>query len=712
MIKINLFHGYSDCNPKESTLEEVVRLIREDDSVRNLTIKHRSFLQKKMTKEAEFQKAKSICFSVATLFEGGKTQKHVTGWPGIGMVDIDDADETFIDQLEEEAKKDPHTLLTYKTISGCGLRILFLYDCKNRHLLNFPQQKELYEYAFKQANDHYSRLLRVKADPKCKTCTQLSGVAHDPNAYYHPQAEPFLIDFEACQKHKKQHAKTLKLLKRAVSAAQKKLADENIVFEEGSRNQYLMRMGYLLNAYGIPQEYAYDWAMENYQHRFDGYIYGIFDSCYKKVDEFGTLRIPSASGASNQEDSRWASVQEIEKFLDSQVSLRYNVIGRQCEICWKSTSECDQILRDAQDDKSHGGFTPITDRDENTLWCRMKKTGAEVRQQDIRNVIHSEYVPEFHPFEAYFNSLPEWDGEDYIGQLARTVHVKSDQEEFVEYFRKWFVSMIPTILDTKVVNHEIMVFIGRQGNFKSTFFSLLLPPELQEYFHVKINSTYLSKDDTLSVCDKALVCLEEIDELRSSEVNRLKALVTAKHINERAAYARNKENRPHIASFCGTGNNPIFLTDPTDNRRWLVVEVDNIDNPLEHPFNYTGIYSQALALWKSGFRYWFDEEEIFAINQRNREFEVPSAEEELLLKYYRPTFDGCQGSIFLKVSEILERINGNIRQALSPIRLGMMLRKLGFKKVKYNNERGYLVIERSLDEIQATQRLAARESES
>ena len=182
MIKINLFHGYSDCNPKESTLEEVVRLIREDDSVRNLTIKHRSFLQKKMTKEAEFQKSKSICFSVATLFKGGKTQKHITGWPGIGMVDIDDADETFIDQLEEEAKKDPHTLLTYKTISGCGLRILFLYDCKNRHLLDFPQQKELYEYAFKQANDHYSRLLRVKADPKCKTCTQLSGVAHDPNA--------------------------------------------------------------------------------------------------------------------------------------------------------------------------------------------------------------------------------------------------------------------------------------------------------------------------------------------------------------------------------------------------------------------------------------------------------------------------------------------------------------------------------------------------
>ena len=297
---------------------------------------------------------------------------------------------------------------------------------------------------------------------------------------------------------------------------------------------------------------------------------------------------------------------------------------------------------------------------------------------------------------------------DYIGQLARTVKVKGDQEQFVEYFRKWFVGIVPTIMDEQVVNHEIMVFIGKQGNFKSTFFSLLLPPDLRSYFHVKMNSNHLSKDDMLTLCEKALVCLEEIDELRPSELNQLKALVTAKNISERAAYARNKEHRPHIASFCGTGNNPNFLSDPTDNRRWLVVEVEDIENPLEHPFNYTGMYSQALALWKSGYRYWFNQAEIQALNERNREFQVPSPEEELLLTYYRPTFEGCQGSIFLKVSEILERINAGVKQPLSATRLGILLCKLGFKKVRYNNERGYLVIERTSDEIQSARKLAAQ----
>ena len=689
-MKLNIFYGYSDCNPKDSSVEEIFQIIRQDAHVKNRTEKHRYYLEHNLEKEALIEKSSNPCFSVATLFANGKTQKHIIGWPGIGMVDIDHR-ALNLEQLIKMANQDPHTLLSYTTISGQGLRILFQYDCKNRDQLNNAEQKMLYEYAFDYVNRYYGQLLQVKTDPKCKTCSQLSGVAHDPNAYFNPQAQTFVFDFKHIKKARQDHARNLKKLKKAVPAAQKILEKENIVFEEGSRNEYLMRMAYLLNAYGIPQHYAYDWALENYQDKFDGYIYAIFESCYKNTDEFGKLKIPSASNQSSKEESRWASVTEIEEFLHSQASLRFNVIRRQCEICWK-------------DDGLNDHYLPITDRDENTLWCRMKKNGTEVRLQDIRNVLQSEYVPAFHPFEDYFGSLPEWDGVDYIGQLAGTVQVKGDQERFVEYFRKWFVGILPTILDDQVVNHEIMVFIGKQGNFKSTFFSLLLPPALQSYFHVKMNSSHLNKDDMLTLCEKALVCLEEIDELRPSELNQLKALVTAKNISERAAYARNKEHRPHIASFCGTGNNPHFLSDPTDNRRWIVVEVEDIVNPWLHPFNYTGIYSQALALWKSGFRYWFNQDEIRLLNEQNREYEIPNLEEELILTYYRKPFPGSK-NIFLKVAEILERVNANIRQPLSSNRLGIMMSKLGFPLIRLKGIRGYLVIERTQEEIQASRKL-------
>ena len=528
-------------------------------------------------------------------------------------------------------------------------------------------------------------------------------MAHDPEAHYRPEAEPFVIDWSACIGQTKHQESQRKLLRSAVKAAHQEITAQGVEFRPGSHNEYVMRMGYLLNVYGVDEEVAADWAVKQFSADYHDNIDGIIRSCYKHTEEHGKRRMMK-KGASLSNEKRCASVEEIERFLDTQVMLRFNVIRRQCEVKWL---EGQLLASDLVDD----GFSPITDRDENTLWCRMMKAQGSVRLQDIRNVLQSEYVPMFNPFEDYFYSLPPWDGEDHIGQLARTVHVKGSQEQFVEYFRKWLVGMLPTIFDPNVVNHEIMVFIGRQGNFKSTFFSLLLPPCLQSYFHIKMNSNNLTKDDMLKMCEFALICLEEIGEMQQLALDQQKALVTDKIISERAAYARNKEHRPHIASFCGTGNNPRFLTDITGNRRWLVFEVEDIDNPLQHPFNYTGIYSQAMALWKSGFCYWFEQQEINALNIRNVEFEVPNLEEELVLTYFRQPFEGCKAS-FMKVAEVLERINAGIRHPLSPIRLGLVMARLGFPSVKRKTGRGYLVVERSPEEIKASRRIEGGQVES
>ena len=684
-MKVNVFYGYADTNPKESSLEEVVRLMREDASLRERTEKHRYYKSQEMNKEAKAEKASGLNFAVAARFRNGKAMENIYELTFMGLVEFDHLAPEEVKPLAELLQNDPHTLLDHVSIGDEGLHVLFCYIVPNLNETDAGKYAEIYGAAFDVAREYYEKLTGKEVDVNCRKCTQLSGLAHDPDVYYHPDAVPFEVVFPAKVSIRKvYHASLVK----AVKAAKAQLAEEGLTFKQGRRNEFLMRMGYLLNVYGVPQDDATDWAIGKYAAKYDGDIAGIFQACYRHTDEHGTRKLPKASA---KDGSYGASVEEIEKFIDSQVKVRYNVIRRQCEIAWEK--DC---------------YAPITDRDENTLWARMGKQGHRVKLADIRNVLQSEFVPLYHPFEAYFYNLPEWDGQDYIGELARTVHVKGDQELFVEQFRKWLVGMLPTIFDDEVVNHEILVFIGKQGNFKSTFFSLLLPPPLQGYFQLKMNGYHLTKDDMITLCEAALLCLEEIDELRPADLNQLKAMVTAKTISERAAYARNKEHRKHIASFCGTGNNPTFLTDPTGNRRWLVWEVEEIDNPYKHPFNYTGIYSQAMALWKGGFQYWLDATEIGALNERNQEFEASRPEEELLLTYFRPTFKGCKG-IFMKVSEILERINAGIRQPLSAVRLGIMLKKLGFAKCKYNGERGYLVIERSGEEIQATRKLAGAE---
>ena len=701
-MELNIFYGYRDTKPKKISLEEIVQRIKGDEQLRNLTEKHRYYLSQNLKNDAQGMKESCPCFAVAARFNDGKDTANITELTFIGMAEADHVEEHLLPELHRKVREDPHTLLDYTSIGKHGLHILYRYVIRNLSELNGISFSHLYGAAFDWGNRYYADLLGIPMDPKCRKVTQLSGLAHDPEVFFHPDAIPFEIEVQEPPVTAHQYHASLST---AVRAAKKLLADEGITFRKGMRNNFLMRMGYLLNNFGVPLDDATEWAIGKFASKYDGDIMGIFHSCYQKKEEHGIRPIPKRD---SKEENRWASVTDIEEFLRSQASVRFNVIRRQCEICWKNRVDADNATDTSPNPLHKGDYTPITDRDENTLWCRMKKNGSEVRLQDIRNVLQSEFVPAFHPFDDYFGSLPEWDGVDYIGQLAGTVQVKGDQERFVEYFRKWFVGILPTIFDNQVVNHEIMVFIGKQGNFKSTFFSLLLPPALQSYFHVKMNSSHLNKDDMLTLCEKALVCLEEIDELRPSELNQLKALVTAKNISERAAYARNKEHRPHIASFCGTGNNPHFLSDPTDNRRWIVVEVEDIVNPWLHPFNYTGIYSQALALWKSGFRYWFNQDEIRLLNEQNREYQVPLPEEELLLTYFRPTFTGCQGSIFMKVSEILERINAGVKQPLSTTRLGMLMKRLGFHRTKYNGERGYLVIERSLEEITATRKLAGQ----
>ena len=714
-MKLNIFYGYRDCKPKDISLEEIVHLIKCNEQLRNLTEKHRYYLSMDWKDDAQREKASCGCFAVAARFADGKDTSNITELTFIGMAEADHVEKHLIPELIRKAREDPHTLLLYTSIGEKGFHIIYRYVIRNLSELSDVSYSKLYEAAFDWGNQYYTDLLGIPMDAKCRKVTQLSGLAHDPDVFYNPDAIPFEGEVEKPKTASRQYRASLSP---AVRAAKKVLADEGVTFRKGMRNNFLMRMGYLLNNYGVPLDDATEWAIGKYASKYDGDIMGIFHACYQKTDEHGSRPLPKRA---SKEETHWASVDEIEQFLDSQVSVRFNVIRRQCEIRWKPSEEGAEtspyplhkgeqqaITPPCKREHQTMDYQPITDRDENTLYCRMKKTGTEVRQADIRNVLHSEYVPLFHPFEEYFGSLPPWDGTDYIGQLARTVHVKGDTEIFVEHFRKWFVGMVATLLDERSVNHEILVFIGKQGNFKSTFFSLLLPPSLQMYFYVKMNHQHLTKDDMITLSEFALICLEEIDELKNADLNQLKAMVTTKETSERAAYARNKEHRKHIASFCGTGNNPNFLTDPTGNRRWLVWQVEDIDNPHEHPFCYTGIYSQALALWKSGFRYWFDQTEIQQLNLLNREFEAPFPEEELVLTYFSKPFKGCK-PVFLKVSEILERINVGIRQPLSPIRLGILLKKMGFTKCKYKGERGYLVIERSGEEIQASRKIAGNE---
>ena len=390
----------------------------------------------------------------------------------------------------------------------------------------------------------------------------------------------------------------------------------------------------------------------------------------------------------------YASPEEIQQFLSERVMLRYNVVTHQTEV---------HMLTDFGDEiPQQVLWEPISDRVVNTLW-RELSAQKTTRIQDVWLVIESDYVPEYNPFGFYLSRLPPWNDDlpDYIMELSLSVNVRGDSDEqllFYEYLRKWLVAMVAGWVDDTVVNNVMLVLIGEQGSYKTTWFNYLLPPELKTYFYTKTNANRMTKDDLLTLSQYGLICCEELDTMRPSELNQLKAAMTMPAIDERAAYARHKEHREHIDSFCGTGNNVQFLSDTTGNRRWLPFEVSSIDSPRSSPFDDVGIYSQTYALYRQGFRYWFDADEVRRLARHNEQFETPSLEKELIDQYFRRP-EGKEPAEKIPAALALQIVGANITQKLSAVILGRAFVALGYRYVTIKGSRHYLVVRRSGDEM-------------
>jgi len=379
----------------------------------------------------------------------------------------------------------------------------------------------------------------------------------------------------------------------------------------------------------------------------------------------------------------YASVDDIKDFLANRIFLRHNVITRRVEYRLASSF--------TQDFTPY--WQPIDDRVVNSLWtkmCRIKPT----RVQDIFRVIESDYVPDFNPFIDYLENLPPWDEKNNILVLSMSVRVKGGvekQELFYQYLRKWLVGMVAAWVDPNEVNHEILVLIGEQGLYKTTWFQYLLPPQLRDYFYTKTNANRMGRDDLITLAQYGLVCCEELDTMRPAELNQLKAAVTMQSIDERAAYARYHEHRSHIASFCGTGNNIQFLNDLTGNRRWLPFEVDYIENPRTNPIDYEGVFAEAYALYqKEDFHHWFNHNEMEQLSVHNEQFEATLPEIDKIKEHFRVPEVGDEVE-FVTRTIIFETISWNPTLHLNINNIGTAMAKLGFERTRTNKERGYWV---------------------
>ena len=366
----------------------------------------------------------------------------------------------------------------------------------------------------------------------------------------------------------------------------------------------------------------------------------------------------------------------------------------------------------------------MTKHDINSIVCHCaQEYDANITSREVMTALQSDLIPDVHPLREYVLSCGEWTEEqpDWIDWVAQQVTVKPLGDEakgdkargeglWRGCFKKWFVAMVASWMKDEVVNHQVLVLIGKQGIFKTTWLEHLIPPHLRAYACKLANSNDLNKDERLRIAEFGLISLDEIDSMNNRELNQLKSVITATDVNERAAYAYTKERRVRLASFCASGNRRDFLTDITGNRRWLPFEVESIQNPFYTLLPYERMYAQAWALAQDPlFSYWFDLDEIEVLEEHNQHFRDESNEEQLLPILFDVPAEG-RGE-FMTTAQISERLvtYGNIKKPMALSRLGMVLGTAGFKATKRKigniQTRGWIVYQRDTDEISALRRI-------
>lgn len=66
-------------------------------------------------------------------------------------------------------------------------------------------------------------------------------------------------------------------------------------------------------------------------------------------------------------------------------------------------------------------FTPIGQREMNTLCMDARTIGIKCWDRDLSRYLLSTRIPSYHPLQLYMKELPEWDGHDRLTDLAQRV---------------------------------------------------------------------------------------------------------------------------------------------------------------------------------------------------------------------------------------------------------------------------------------------------
>ena len=712
-LKVSLFanhHAYSNALMK---LQEIVRLTRFDKIIAANTESYRKAMVAMGKKFADSNiKQKLIpAFSVAVTFQGlGHSEAQAASWTGLAMCDIDHFETT--EELEaafERLSKDPHVLLMYRSVGGLGLHIIYRYQRENNKRIDDTSWRG----AFLKGNEHLAAVAQHEFDAQASDYTRLSGMAGDANVFFNPKAEPFVITDDIIVEQNCEHQEHGRQRKEydansfettaeeAWPKVEQMLSAKQVKYEPGHHHDYIMHAAYLMNRFGVSLDNLINFADIEWRDHPKEERDRAIRHCYKKTTLHGTWRT-DANG--KKQDNTLLSVVEIRQWLSERIVCCFNVINNQ--FFWCSKADVPEAKADGEENilpLTSGIWNPVNAIEINTRCYQITlDTGRRVKPSDVESVYYSDFAHQVHPIRQYMQSLPEWDGNDRVEELANHIHVvsaspkmtdKKAQESMLWALHKWLVAMVASWVCDHIENHGIFTLIGPQGALKTTFFRFLLPPALAGYYSENNKNSVGHKDDLIAMAENCLIELEEVDAFEGIELSKLKGVASSKKIKVRRPYAKGAEEMTRLASLCATTNHEQILTDLSGNRRWLCFKVSGVDAPSEWNLDYEQLYAQLLKEFHDGFIYYFTGKDEDRLKKLDEPFMLKSAEEQLIaIRLRKPRGKEPYKLMSSEMINILLNY-GRHTSLFSNRKIGDVMNRLEFDWIHKNTGNYYKVVE-------------------
>lgn len=628
------------------------------------------------TAKADRMKKQLPYYTVTATYAMERLAYSLVTYQDIIILDCDDMPAEKIPGYRQLVNDCPDTLGDFISPRMHGLKI-FVYltgeepealraELNALGTIDLPTLERYHHRMYALASQKYEELLHTKVDTSGSDLSRGFFASHDPEAFLSPErlenVKPLTVRVtlpteEEC-KNKKRRKSTPQppLLPTQGNAAP---IDLQVQLDFRKAMEYTRRKERLET--GNRDNFFYCLGNQCYRrHITEEEAVSLTRSSFGDIPDFD-LEQPlrnayqyTSKTDREEKESHEPKICKMIRFMDEYYEIRRNIVKELIEFRRKPTTT---------DEKASSDFAILRAKDVNTFYINAQMKGISCSQNSLKALVDSDYTKPFNPFTHYFFSLPTWNGKtDYIAQLAQRVKT-TDPAFFIDSLRHWLVGMVACAIDDKVQNQQLLLLHGGQGSGKSTFIRKLLPPELDTYYRCGMIIPE-NKDHLLQLSSSLIIDLDEFDTLPSWQMQSLKRLIVQGVVTERKVFDLQMNNFIRRASFIASTNDQHFLVDILENRRYLINTILSIDN--SGPVNHQGIYAQALALYRQGYRYWYEKEEVTFLNKRNESFRQKDPVEENLFFYFRAAKGGEIQAKWYPASYLLSILSLNGRTQSNP----------------------------------------------